>query len=161
MLTSERFNIFSIDKVVDELNKLETATLKNNAVMEKEEYKRYDKYLDEDTIQTITVAYLRKNKIIVEGSKSGIKVKSFKTLKKMKAHGMERGFPDLTITKWNGKNTTFYLELKTIKGILSQEQKAMLKAITDEHAPTSVSYGLYDAIYKIKKYLEGEAILWK
>lgn len=161
MLTSERFNIFSIDKVVDELNKLETETLKNNAVVEKEEYKRYDKYLDEDTIQTITVAYLRKNKIIVEGSKSGIKVKSFKTLKKMKVHGMERGFPDLTITKWNGKNTTFYLELKTVKGKLSESQKEYIRALIEDGYIVSVAHGYYDAIYKIKKYLEGEAILWK
>ncbi|MDA0066707.1 hypothetical protein OFS07_10570 [Brachyspira hyodysenteriae] len=41
----------------------------------------------------------------------------------MKELGVKKGYPDLTIKKYNGVNTTFCLELKTIIRKLSKEQK--------------------------------------
>ena len=92
---------------------------------------------------------------------SGIRVKSYKTRRKMKEQGVKKGYPDLTIKKFNGISTTFCLELKTIIGKLSKEQKEILNRTKAEHIPCSVSYGVNDALYKINKYLAGEPIIWK
>ena len=75
----------------------------------------------------------------------------------MKSQGLESGHPDLTIYKKVGNNDLLFLELKTVKNKLSESQKQYIRALIEDGYIVSVSYGYYDAVYKIKKYLEGEA----
>ena len=60
-----------------------------------------------------------------------------------------------------GKYQIFYLELKKIGGRLDKDQKEWLKRHIAKGHACSVSYGYYDAIYKIEKYLQGEPIIWE
>lgn len=161
MTIADRYECFNLEKIVEEIRDIDIETLKNNISAEKDEGKRYNNHLPEERIQQIVIAYLDDKNIICEPSMSGIRIKSFKTRRKMKELGVKKGYPDLTIKKYNGVNTTFCLELKTIIGKLSKEQKDMLNRTKAEHIPCSVSYGLNDALYKINKYLIAEPIIWE
>ena len=161
MTIADRYECFDLEKIIEDLRDIDIKTLENNAAVEQEEGIKYKNHLSEERIQKIVIAYLDDKNIICEPSMSGIRIKSFKTRKKMKEQGVKKGYPDLTIKKFNGISTTFCLELKTIIGKLSKEQKEMLNRTKAEHIPCSVSYGLNDALYKINKYLAAEPIIWK
>lgn len=161
MRITDKYECFNLEKIIEDLRDIDIKTLENNAAVEQEEGIKYKNHLSEERIQEIVIAYLDDKNIICEPSMSGIRIKSFKTRKKMKEQGVKKGYPDLTIKKFNGISTTFCLELKTIIGKLSKEQKEMLNRTKAEHIPCSVSYGLNDALYKINKYLAGEPIIWK
>ena len=161
MTITDTYECFNLEKIIEDLRDIDIETLKNNILAEKEEGQRYKNHLSEKRIQEIVIAYLDDKNIICEPSMSGIRIKSFKTRRKMKEQGVKKGYPDLTIKKFNGKDTTFCLELKTIIGKLSKEQKETLNRIKAEHIPCSVSYGVNDALYKINKYLAGEPIIWQ
>ena len=161
MRITDKYKCFNLEKIIEDLRDIDIKTLENNAAVEQEEGIRYKNHLSEERIQEIVIAYLDDKNIICEPSMSGIRVKSYKTRRKMKEQGVKKGYPDLTIKKFNGISTTFCLELKTIIGKLSKEQKEMLNRTKAEHIPCSVSYGLNDALYKINKYLAGEPIIWK
>ena len=161
MRITDKYKCFNLEKIIEDLRDIDIKTLENNAAVEQEEGIRYKNHLSEERIQEIVIAYLDDKNIICEPSMSGIRVKSYKTRRKMKEQGVKKGYPDLTIKKFNGISTTFCLELKTIIGKLSKEQKEMLNRTKAEHIPCSVSYGVNDALYKINKYLAGEPIIWK
>ena len=160
MTITDTYECFNLEKIIEDLRNIDIKTLENNVTVERAEGLKYKNHLSEERIQEIVIAYLDDKNIICEPSMSGIRIKSFKTRRKMKELGVKKGYPDLTIKKYNGVNTTFCLELKTIIGKLSKEQKDMLNRTKAEHIPCSVSYGLNDALYKINKYLIGEPIIW-
>lgn len=114
----------------------------------------------ESQIQNMIVEWLIENNIDFHTSFNGLKA-SFGQRRFMKSQGMERGHPDLTIEKKAGKHEVLYLEVKTVKGKLSKEQKHWIKRKIREGYAVSVSYGYYDSIYKIVKYLEGEPIYFE
>lgn len=161
MTIADRYECFNLEKIVEEIRDIDIETLKNNISAEKEEGQRYKNHLSEERIQQIVIAYLDDKNIICEPSMSGIRIKSFKTRRKMKEQGVKKGYPDLTIKKFNGRDTTFCLELKTVIGKLSKDQKDILNRTKAEHIPCSVSYGINDALYKINKYLMCEPIIWE
>ena len=161
MTIADRYECFNLEKIVEEIRDINIETLKNNISAEKDEEKRYNNHLSEERIQQIVIAYLDDKNIICEPSMSGIRIKSHKTRRKMREQGVKKGYPDLTIKKFNGRDTTFCLELKTVIGKLSKDQKEILNRTKAEHIPCSVSYGINDALYKIKKYLLGEPVIWE
>ena len=161
MTIADRYECFNLEKIVEEIRDIDIETLKNNISAEKDEAKRYNNHLSEERIQQIVIAYLDDKNIICEPSMSGIRIKSFKTRIKMREQGVKKGYPDLTIKKFNGRDTTFCLELKTVIGKLSKDQKEILNRTKAEHIPCSVSYGINDALYKINKYLIGKPVIWE
>lgn len=161
MTIADRYECFNLEKIVEEIRDIDIETLKNNVSAEKDEEKRYNNHLSEERIQQIVIAYLDDKNIICEPSMSGVRVKSYKTRRKMREQGVKKGYPDLTIKKFNGRDTTFCLELKTMIGKLDKDQKIMINRIKAEHIPCSVSYGINDALYKINKYLMCEPVIWE
>ncbi|TKZ29882.1 VRR-NUC domain-containing protein [Brachyspira catarrhinii] len=160
MTIADRYECFNLEKIVEEIRDIDIETLKNNISAEKDDGKRYNNHLSEERIQQIVIAYLDDKNIICEPSMSGIRIKSFKIRRKMREQGVKKGYPDLTIKKFNGRDTTFCLELKTVIGKLSKDQKEILNRTKAEHIPCSVSYGINDALYKINKYLIGKPVIW-
>ena len=77
----------------------------------------------------------------------------------MKSQGLISGHPDLTIYNKVGNNDLLFLELKKVKGKLSENQKLYIRELIENGYIVSVAHGYYDAVYKIKKYLEGSAIM--
>ena len=134
--------------------------LKNNIKFEKIFYSKKRLCLKEEDIQLLTVEYLENKGLFFHPSMSGIYTDSFKVRKRMKKQGVRKGYPDLYIIKNNGKDKILFLELKSLSGRLSDEQKNILRVMKSEGLCVSVSYGIYDAIYKIEKYLAGEPIIW-
>ena len=115
-------------------------------------------YFKESQIQNMVIQFLRNNNLKYHTSFNGIKA-SFGQMRFMKSQGLAGGHPDLTIYKKVGNNDLLFLELKTIKGKLSKSQKEYIRDLIEDGYIVSVSYGYYDAVYKIKKYLEGEAVI--
>lgn len=134
--------------------------LKNNIEAEKMLAKKRI-YKKEEKIQTLVVEYLENKGLLFHPSMSGIYTDSFKVRSRMKKQGVRKGYPDLYIIKDNGKDKILFLELKTIKGHLSDDQIDIIEKIKAEHIPCSVSYGIYEAIYMIEMYLKGEPIIWE
>lgn len=112
----------------------------------------------ESQIQNIVIQFLKNNNLKYHTSFNGIKASKGQA-RFMKSQGLESGHPDLTIYKKVGNNDLLFLELKTVKGKLSESQKEYIRALIEEGYIVSVAYGYYDAVYKIKKYLEGSAIM--
>ena len=69
--------------------------------------------------------------------------------------------PSLSGIKAKSWGQILYLELKKIGGRLDAYQKEWLKKHIAKGHACSVSYGYYDAIYKIEKYLQGEPVIWE
>lgn len=124
-----------------------------------EENKR-DK-LSESQVQNYIVSWLDSHGIEYHPSFSGLRIKSFGQRRFMKSQGMKKGHTDLTIYSQVKNYGVLFLEVKTINGVLSKEQKEKLKKFSNLGYACSVSKGYYDSIYKILKYLKGEPILWR
>lgn len=112
----------------------------------------------ESQIQNMVIQFFKNNNLKYHTSFNGIKA-SFGQMRFMKSQGLESGHPDLTIYKRVKEHELLFLELKTVKGKLSESQKEYIRALIEDGYIVSVGYGYYDTIYKIKKYLEGEAIM--
>ena len=117
--------------------------------------------LKESDIQALVFKYLEDRDLDSHPSLSGIKAKSWGQIRFMKSQGIRKGHPDLMIEEPAGKYQILYLELKKIGGKLDEYQIAWLKRHIAKGHACSVSYGYYDAIYKIEKYLQGEPIIWE
>ncbi len=117
--------------------------------------------LKESEVQALVFKYLEDRGLDSHPSLSGIKAKSWGQIKFMKSQGIRKGHPDLMIEEPAGKYQIFFLELKKIGGKLSDEQKEWIKRHKKKGHACSVSYGYYDAIYKIEKYLQGEPVIWE
>lgn len=113
----------------------------------------------ESQIQNMIIQLLKNNNLKYHTSFNGIKVSSLGQMRFMKSQGLTGGHPDLTIYKRVKEHEILFLELKTVKGKLSEIQKEYIRALIEDGYMVSVAYGYYDAIYKIKKYLEGEAVM--
>lgn len=124
------------------------------------EEKKRDK-LSESQVQSCIVVWLDRHGIEYHPSFSGLKIKSFSQRRFMKSQGMKKGHPDLTIYSQVKNYGVLFLEVKTINGFLSKEQKEKLKKFSALGYACSVSKGYYDATYKILKYLKGEPVLWQ
>lgn len=112
----------------------------------------------ESQIQNIVIQFLKDNNILFHTSFNGLKASKGQA-RFMKSQGLTSGHPDLTIYKKVGNNDLLFLELKTVKGKLSENQKLYIRELIENGYIVSVAYGYYDAVYKIKKYLEGSAIM--
>lgn len=117
--------------------------------------------LKESEVQALVFKYLEDRDLDSHPSLSGIKAKSWGQIRFMKSQGIRKGHPDLMIEEPAGKYQIFFLELKKIGGKLSDDQKEWLKRHIAKGHAVSVSYGYYDAIYKIEKYLQGEPVIWE
>jgi hypothetical protein len=73
----------------------------------------------EDDIQAYIVQWLRRNDVLFRAGLEGMYT-SKRTASKAKMLGMESGWPDIHIIE-----PDFYVELKTMKGRLSDNQKEM------------------------------------
>lgn len=116
--------------------------------------------LKESEVQALVFKYLEDRDLDSHPSLSGIKAKSWGQIRFMKSQGIKKGHPDLIIEEPAGKYQIFFLELKKIGGKLSEDQKEWFKRHIAKGHAVSVSYGYYDAIYKIEKYLQGEPVIW-
>ena len=74
--------------------------------------------------------------------------------KKMKAEGVKKGVPDLSLPCPKGKYHGFYLELKHGKNQPSEEQKQWIDALCSLGYYAVVAWGWEEAIEQIKKYLD-------
>ena len=117
--------------------------------------------LKESDVQASVFKYLESKDLDSHPSLSGIKAKSWGQIRFMKSQGIRKGHPDLMIEEPAGKYQILYLELKKIGGKLSDDQKEWIKRHIAKGHAVSVSYGYYDAIYKIEKYLQGEPVIWE
>lgn len=113
----------------------------------------------ESQIQNMIIAYLNEKNIDYHPSMSGIKA-SNGLAKFMESQGIKAGHSDLIIYAKTKKHEILLLELKTVKGRLSDVQKEWLKAKAKQGYAVSVAYGYYEAVYKIEKYLEDKPILY-
>lgn len=112
----------------------------------------------ESQIQDLIIQFLKNHNLKYHTSFNGIKTSKGQA-RFMKSQGLESGHPDLTIYKKVGNNDLLFLELKTVKNKLSESQKEYIRGLIEDGYIVSVAYGYYDTVYKIKKYLEGEAII--
>ena len=121
--------------------------------------KKDSDYFKESQIQNMVAKFLIDNDIDFHPSMSGLKA-THGQARFMKSQGIRAGHPDLIIEKKAGGYDVLFLELKTVKGKLSDCQRDWINKKVKEGYAVSVSYGYYDAIYKIKKYLEDEPIVY-
>ncbi|MCZ9850205.1 hypothetical protein [Brachyspira hyodysenteriae] len=71
-------------------------------------------------------------------------------------------YSDLIIAETSGNYQMLCLILQTSSNKkLSKYQIAWLKEKKEQGYAVSVAYGYFDTIYKIKKYLAGEPIIWE
>lgn len=117
-------------------------------------------YYTESQVQEMVVQYLDRLGIDCHPSMSGIKA-SRGLARFMKKQGIKRGHSDLSIYERAGSHELLFLELKTVAGKLSKEQKEWLRIKKEKGYAVSVSYGYYDAIYKINRYLDNRPIIWE
>lgn len=111
-------------------------------------------------IQNMVIQWLEENRIDFHPSFTGIKA-SYGQRRFMKSQGMRAGHPDLTIEFKTRQHEILFLELKTVKGVLSKEQENWINKKVKEGFAVSVAYGYYDSIYKIVKYMKDETIYYQ
>lgn len=73
--------------------------------------------------------------------------------RKLKAMGLQKGFPDLFLYVPRGTFHGLAIELKADKGVLSAEQKIYLEALCEQGYLAVVCYGFEDTQALIKRYL--------
>lgn len=75
---------------------------------------------------------------------------------KIKAEGAKRGFPDIQLNVPVGKYAGLFIELKTAKGRVSEEQKAWIERLSAAGNRAVVCRGWLQAQSEIIKYLDGQ-----
>lgn len=78
--------------------------------------------------------------------------------KRLKAQGVKSGVPDLVLPVARGKYHGLYIELKTLRGRVSDTQKQWLDALRNQGYAAIVCRGADEAIAMIAKYLAGEEV---
>lgn len=78
--------------------------------------------------------------------------------KRLKAQGVKPGVPDLVLPVARGKYHGLYIELKTLRGRVSDTQKQWLDALRNQGYAAIVCRGADEAIAMIAKYLAGEEV---
>lgn len=78
--------------------------------------------------------------------------------KRLKAQGVKSGVPDLVLPVARGKYHGLYIELKTLRGRVSDTQKQWLDALRNQGYAAIVCRSADEAIAMIAKYLAGEDV---
>lgn len=76
----------------------------------------------------------------------------------LKKQGVKSGVPDIVLPVPKGGYHGLYLELKALKGKLSDSQKEWLTKLDKQGYKTEIAYSFDEAIDKIKKYIESEEV---
>lgn len=79
--------------------------------------------------------------------------------KRLKAQGVKPGVPDLVLPVARGKYHGLYIELKTLRGRVSDAQKQWIDALRNQGYAAIVCRGADEAIAMIAKYLAGEDVM--
>lgn len=74
--------------------------------------------------------------------------------KMLKRMGMRKGVSDLFIAVSRHEYNGAWIELKSVKGVLSQEQKTFLEDMASQNYYTAVCWSIEEAIETISWYLE-------
>lgn len=74
---------------------------------------------------------------------------------RMKAEGMRKGTPDLLLAVPRGGYSGMWIELKTLDGRVSEEQKAMLARLIGSGYHAVIARGWDQARQEIESYLKG------
>lgn len=122
---------------------------------ESEEQMNFIKYCD---LHHITVISTQNGMYIPKKSDDGKKdFNYFGYIRRQKAMGLRKGFPDLVIFAKNKSNTheVFCLEMKRVKGgVLKPEQKEWIEKLDKQDFVVGVAYGCDAAIRCLHRYLE-------
>jgi hypothetical protein len=73
------------------------------------------------------------------------------TATRLKCEGVSRGVPDLFIPEWG-----IWIEMKSLKGMLSEDQESWKKYLEDVGYKYIVGYGMADAVRHLKKIIEAK-----
>lgn len=73
---------------------------------------------------------------------------------KARRSGNKRGVPDIVLPFNNGNYSGLYIELKTIKGYASKEQKEYIKFLSENNYKAIICRGANEAIDAISEYLK-------
>jgi hypothetical protein len=73
---------------------------------------------------------------------------------RLKAEGVRPGIPDLFLSVPRGTHHGLYIELKAEKGVVTKNQKEMIKLLNSQGYKAEVCYGWWEATYVITQYLE-------
>ena len=76
----------------------------------------------------------------------------------LKQQGVKSGVPDLVLPVARGKYHGLYIELKTLRGRVSDTQKQWLDALRNQGYAAIVCRGADETIAMIAKYLAGEDV---
>ena len=74
--------------------------------------------------------------------------------RKLKAEGVKAGVPDLCLPVPRGTYHGLYIEMKSVKGKTTPEQKVWLVELSKQGYKTAVCPGAEEAIHVIQAYLE-------
>ena len=81
----------------------------------------------------------------------------FALIRKLKAEGLQNGFPDLMIFQKSGKHDLLFLEMKRQEGgSLSDEQKEWIDFLDQSGFCVAVAKGCDHAISILENYMRGE-----
>lgn len=116
-----------------------------------------DGSLSEDAIQQTVMDFIRTNpmlsKCAIHIPNEGKRTRFYgNRLKKM---GMRPGVADLFIALPRNGYHGAWIELKSEKGVLSEEQRLFLEDMAELHYYTSVCYSIDEAIEEISAYVYG------
>lgn len=93
---------------------------------------------------------------LLNGSMNGAK-RSMYVANKCKKQGLKPGFPDISLYVSRGGYHGLFIEMKRIKGgIVSKDQKRILKRLTESGYFACVCRGGDAAIDVIKNYIDGD-----
>lgn len=145
---------------IQKIKEMDTVTTETLAeAIEKE--KKYPIHKRESDLQDDIVSLLDELEIDYHPSMSGLKKGSWGQIRFMKKQGIRKGHADLTIEEPIENYQILFIELKTVYGKLKDYQKVWLRKKKEQGYAVSVSYGFFDTLYKIKKYLLGEPVIWE
>lgn len=73
---------------------------------------------------------------------------------KMRAEGVKKGVPDLSLPVRRAHASGLYIEMKRIGGEIAVEQRAWLAALKEQGFETVIAYGMESAVDAIERYLK-------
>jgi len=129
--------------------------VKNTTPKESEEQINFIKYCDLHRIKAIST---QNGMYIPKKSDDGSKdFNHFAYIRRQKAMGLRKGFPDIIIFAKNKSKTheVLCLEMKRVEGgILKPEQEEWIQALDKDDYCVGIAYGCEAAIRVLRKYLE-------
>ena len=109
--------------------------------------------MSEDRLQEEIVKYIRYKypKTLMSATMGGLRT-SYKQAVKAKRTGYKKGQPDLFIYESRGSYHGLAIELKTIKGYATREQKEWIKELNERGWKAEICKGLPAALEVIDNY---------